>query len=661
MTESPSNLPSRPLILAWVENHPKSVILLHAARKRAREMGAKWRVIYVETPSHAVSVDGAHEHMLRLLTLAMQMGGEVVHLEADNVEEGFRRLLESEKDPITLCMVGAEEAEGGWRAWRSSSWQRIAHLAREYTEVETVPLVGQPFVRKWFTPKLPEVRPQQLAYALLSVGVAFAFSALLQGWRPQEINSQNIALIFMIACAFAASRFGLIPGLLASVTGFVAVNYFFTTPHFTVRVADVADLLNMGLFLGAAVLISLFNSQTRAYAERAARRELGTQALFALYRITANAFTRQQALEKLQRRLSHMLHMEVAFFLPPLLSPDRIEPTFPADLVLDQSDREALETCWREVKATGLASPFNPDSSWRFEPMLAPGGEIGVLGVRLRKDQRLDPWYGGLLAAVADQTATLLEHIELERSMEATRLREERERLRSKLLSSVSHDLKTPLSGIIGALSVHQSLGARLPPERRTDLLETALEEAYRLDSFITNILDMTRLESGKIEFRQEWHDVPSLIHQVSKRLEHRLRRHVLIVQPFPSGVEVFMDVMMTEQVLQNVLDNACKYTPAGTRIELGFRADEQGFFIEVRDRGRGLPADKLQQVFDKYARLQKEDTQVAGTGLGLSICKAIMEAQGGSITATNHPDGGAVFILFLPKWRKLAQTKHVA
>jgi two-component system, OmpR family, sensor histidine kinase KdpD len=147
-------------------------------------------------------------------------------------------------------------------------------------------------------------------------------------------------------------------------------------------------------------------------------------------------------------------------------------------------------------------------------------------------------------------------------------------------------------------------------------------------------------------------------VHQVIKRLQHRLRHHALVVEPFPIGTEVFMDVMMTEQVLSNVLDNACKYTPAGTRIEISFKADEKGFLLRVHDYGKGLPADKLSHVFDKYARLKKEDTQVAGTGLGLSICKAIMEAQGGSITASNHPEGGAVFTLFLPKWRQLAATK---
>lgn len=158
-----------------------------------------------------------------------------------------------------------------------------------------------------------------------------------------------------------------------------------------------------------------------------------------------------------------------------------------------------------------------------------------------------------------------------------------------------------------------------------------------------------------------------SIIQQVSKRLQHRLRRHPLTVHPLPPGIEILMDVMMIEQVLQNLVDNACKYTLADTPIEISCRAEPRGYIVEVRDHGQGIPPNKLTEIFDKYARLQKEDTQVAGTGLGLAICRSVMEAQGGWVTAANHPDGGAVFTLCLPKWHKVeiareeAEKKRVA
>jgi two-component system sensor histidine kinase KdpD len=499
----------------------------------------------------------------------------------------------------------------------------------------------------------------------MAVALAMLCASMLETFLPPalfRINNQNVGLLFMIACAFSAGRFGLLPGLSASGVSFLIVNYYFTLPYHFLKFNNITDTLNLLLFLSASVLISLFTSQTRGYAEKAAKRELNTQALFTLYRLASNASTRTQALEELQQKLANMLIMEVAFFLPPTPNADVVLPTTPQGITLSEYDAQALALCWKEIKTAGLASAFYGEAKWRFEPMIAPGGEIGVLGVRPNRAGQIDAWFGRLLTAIADQTAAVLEHIELERTMEATRIREEREKLRSMLLSSVSHDLKTPLSSIIGALSIYRSQGKKLSAEKQEMLIDTALQESERLDSFITNILDMTHLESGKIEFKQDWGDMHSIIQHVIKRLELRLRQHRVQLHLTPEKIDVLMDMMMIEQVLQNVLDNACKYTPAGTLIESHCSAsDDAGFRCEVRDHGAGLPTAKLDRVFDKYARLQKQDSQVAGTGLGLAICKAMMEAQGGKITAANHPGGGAVFTLYLPQWRKADTTKYVA
>ena len=595
------------------------------------------------------------------------MGGEASHIEALTVEKGVDQLLTAEKDRIALLIIGSNTENRRWGKLRSSVWEHVASLARrQHINLEIVPLTGQTYRRTW-RERFYWFRPLHILYAFIAVGCAYACTSLLQRYLSPalfRINNQNIGLMFMAACAFVSSRFGLLPGLVASVISFLSINYFFTAPsYYLTNIKSVTDMLNMGIFLSAALLISLFTSQTRGYAEKSAKRELGTQALFALYRIASVTSSKQQALEKLQQKLTRMLQMDVAFFFPPSKEPNCTELTFPAGLTLDPVDHETLNLCWKEAKTTGLASPLNPGAKWRFEPMLATNGEIGALGVKPRKRTQLDAWFGRLLTSIADQTAAIIEHIELEQSMEATRIREEREKLRSMLLSSVSHDLKTPLASIAGALNIYHKQGDRLSPDKRQMLIETALQETERLDSFITNILDMTRLESGKIEFKQDWYDAQSFIRDVMKRLDHRLRQHKVVIHPHPvKNIEVYMDLMMLEQVLQNILDNACKYTLPGTTIEIHCGGEEdKEFYCAVRDNGGGLPPEKLERVFDKYARLQKKDSQVAGTGLGLAISKAIMEAHGGSITAANHPEMGAVFTLRLPKWRKANQTKYVA
>lgn len=648
----------RTLIVTFIEDHPKAGMLLRLARRRAQEKGAKWRAVFVETPPPLGQLeDEKHERLLRTMTLAEQMGGEVVHIESENIEDGVEKILEQEAGRVSLVIIGSVEAEGRFGRWRNLPWMRMVRIASQYTQVEVLPLTGQHY-RSGFMERLSlrTLRPVHVVYALVAVSLSFACAFVLERELPPalfRINDQNIGLLFMIACAFVAGRFGLLPGLVASVISFLAINYYFTLPYYAIKIDNVTDLLNMGLFLSAALLISLFTSQTRDYAEKAAKREISTQALFTLYRVASDAFSREQALERLQKKLERMLGVDVAFCLPGVMNTDQIQPIYPTGLEFSESDKKALQTCWLEMRTTGLASPFNPGTAWRFEPMISQAGEIGVIAVRPRGKMHLDTWFGRLLTAIADQTATVLDHISLERSMEDTRVSEEREKLRSMLLSSVSHDFKTPLAGIIGALSVHRSLGERLPQKKREELIEAAIEEAQRLDSFITNILDMTRLESGNIRFRKEWHSVKAMVRNVSKRLQHRLRQHELVIQADEPDIEVCMDVMMTEQVLQNLLDNACKYTPAGTRIELRFSADkEKGFICEVRDHGQGLPADKIERAFDKYARLHKKDSQVAGTGLGLAISKTVIDAQGGWIRAANHEGGGAVFTFCLPEWR---------
>ena len=635
------------------------MVLLRVARSRAAQIGAKWRVFFVETPSQVASADaGFQERMLRLLTLATQMGGEIAHITAESYDKAAARILQDEGRRVALFITGIPEQRRpfDFRRTLSNVVARYAHKA--HIPVEQVQISGQSY-RYPLRERLQFLRISHIFYALCSVGVAYACAFLLQHYLPPalfRINSQNIGLLFMTACAFSAGRFGLIPGLVASATSFFVDNYFLTPPYYQISLNSVTDQLSMAIFLSAAILISIFTSRTRDFAEKASKRELRTQVLFNLYRIVADASSRQQAIERLQEHLARTLNTEVAFFLPPTLNPEAIQPAWPSAVSLRETDARALELCWKEMKSTGLCSPSFPQSKWRFTPMMAQSGPVGVIGVRPYKDQQMDVWFGGMLMLIADQVANTIEHIELSSAMEATRISEEREKLRSMLLSSVSHDLKTPLASIIGALNIYHSHGNKIDAQSRQSLLETALGEAERLDSFITNILDMTRLESKKIKFKCDWHDPRGIMHDVIKRLQYRLRNHKIVLHPCEQKYEVFMDYMMTGQVLQNVVDNACKYTPFGTLIEVRLLSEQGGgFFYEIRDHGKGIPSEKIDTIFDKYARLQMRDSQVAGTGLGLAISKAVVEAQGGYVKAANHPGGGAVFSIYMPQWRPAA------
>ena len=256
------------LVITCIEDHPKAIMLLRTARKRAEDRGGKWRAVFIETPAHQRQVDnGSHERMLRLLTTAEQMGGESVHIEAETVEKGLTSLLEKDAGQIALVIVGSVKTEGRFGYLRTLPWMRMVRLAGQYTQVEIVPLTEQYYHKSLSeTLHLREIRPIYLLYALLSVGVAYLGASFLEWVLPPalfRINNQNIALLFMIACAFVAGRFGLLPGLIASVASFFTMNYYFTVPYHILKMDTVTDLLNMGLFLSAALLISLFMHKKR--------------------------------------------------------------------------------------------------------------------------------------------------------------------------------------------------------------------------------------------------------------------------------------------------------------------------------------------------------------------------------------------------------------
>ncbi len=662
----PSNAPgSTGTVLVWVEDYPSALPLLRMAKRKARELGVGWEIIHVST-----SVYRRHEleheasQALSTLALAEQMGAKTTHIIAKSARDGVAKLIRDRAQsdqPIQLLVLAKREINGLKRFIRKSAVDYFAGLRDLPLPLRILAVEGSGDV---VSPapelfNLFKVSLLELINCIMAVAVATAIIQMLDLLIPSTVSPQdyNKPIIYMIACAFAAGRYGLFAGIFTAIVSFIIYNVMYVSPDMHLAITSTTDAVNLGLYLVAALVISFFTSQTFSQREKYASRAQRTHALFQLHRVAMDYRTRAEAVEALHNELTGILGSDVIFFLPSALNPNVLEPAYPKNIEFAPREQEAMAACWQENKATGLGSLYYTDLSWRFIPLLTSQGEIGVLGVRIEDATRFDIPSGRLLNAIGDQAALIIERFELGQLMEESRLREEREKLRSMLLSSVSHDLKTPLASVIGALSVYQTMGTNLSEEHRQTLIMTALEEAQRLDSFITNILDMTRLESGGIDFRKEWITPDDIFRKVERRMKNRMRNHQLIVSLPPEPNEISIDPSSAEQVLQNLLDNAAKYTPSGTQIDLRAYPDGKQYVIELRDHGDGIPADKLGKVFDKYARLHKADSQVAGTGLGLSICKSIMQAQGGRIEATNHPDGGAIFTLVFPQWRRKRDT----
>lgn len=647
-------------VLICVNEHPNARELLVFAAKLSQGDGTPWVVLHVEEPHYYHLPPDKREHVLRTITLAKEKGADIIRIQAPNVEQAiasFVRESQNDKFPIRHVVLGAPEQRSIMARIFGRRHLTVASLLSDVCDVHLVPLKGEYEGRSLISALgIERIRPQELFYSFLAVLVAMLGAHFLKTMLPSYVfllQPQNIALIFLIAVVFVGGRWGLVPALSAAFFSHIVINYFYVRPYFQFKLAQATDLINLVLFFTAATMIALFSSHTRAYAQAAVKRERRTLALYQLQRLTAEKNSHYEAMRTMYDALKDLLEMEVAFFTSKRQNNDTPQAEYPMEVMLDDISNEALRYCWKEKVTTGVGAMVGRGSQWRFEPMFSTQGIIGVLGVKVPLVMNVSASFGRLLTAVADQCAAIIQRIGLIHRMEEAKISEEKEKLRSLLLSSVSHDLKTPLASIIGSLSVYQTMYDTLSLEHRLTLIQTALDEAQRLDSFITNILDMTRLESGSVKFKYEWYEPIAAVKRVGKRLRPRLRDRELRLSVPSTPIEIYADMAMFEQVLQNLIDNAIKYSPASAPIEVKIDVQDSMFQLQVRDYGKGIPEALQSRVFDKYERLQKEDSQVAGTGLGLAICKTIIEQMRGQISVTNHSLGGAAFTIALPDVRK--------
>jgi two-component system, OmpR family, sensor histidine kinase KdpD len=319
--------------------------------------------------------------------------------------------------------------------------------------------------------------------------------------------------------------------------------------------------------------------------------------------------------------------------------------------MLDDADLAAAKWAWQNDRSAGRGSDTLPGAKWLFLPMRTGRGAIGVVGIDSDKPgPMLTPDERRLLDALMDQAALAIERVYLVEDMDRVKRTVETERLRSALLTSISHDLKTPLAAVLGAASTMRDVGSRLTDLQKADLLATIVDESERLNRFIANLLDMTKLESGAVAANLALHDLGEIVGSALRRAARILAQHKVEVEIATDLPMLQVDPVLFEQVLFNLLDNAAKYAPAGTTVRIRAWSQNNSVGLQVLDEGEGVPPGELEHIFDKFYRVHKTDTVRAGTGLGLAISRGFVEAIKGTITAANRTDrSGAAFTIVLP------------
>jgi two-component system sensor histidine kinase KdpD len=459
----------------------------------------------------------------------------------------------------------------------------------------------------------------------------------------------NLIMVYLLGTVLAAWRLGRGPSILVSVLSVAAFDFFFVPPYLTFAVSDTQYFVTFAVMLAVAIVISTLTTRVRAQAEASRQREQRTAALYAMTRELASHQGLDELLRATTRHIAEVFGSRVAVFLPD--SDGRLARRA-GELGTGPDDASELGVArWVQEhgQLAGLGSATLPGARALYLPLRAARGTVGVLGLVPPSGEALaTPEQLHLLETFAAQTALAIERVALVEEAQQAHLRSETERLRNSLLSAVSHDLRTPLATITGSASALVEQEAGLDAAARRELAQAIQEEADRLNRLVHNLLEMTRLESGGVRVRKDWHPVEEVVGSALARVEKRLGERRVDIDLPPDLPLAPLDPLLIEQVLINLLDNAIKYTPEGSPIEISAAVEDRVLRVTVADRGPGFAPGEETRVFDKFYRGAAAGTR-SGAGLGLAIARGIVEAHGGRITAEPRPGGGALFRFTLP------------
>jgi two-component system sensor histidine kinase KdpD len=500
----------------------------------------------------------------------------------------------------------------------------------------------EPLLKKTVEAWQPHPPLRRYFWGLVLVALASGVSSLIAPY----ISPTNLIVVYLLAVVFAAVYLGRGPAVLTSILGVACFDFFFVPPFLTMAVSDTEYLLTFFGLLLVGLVISYLTTQVREQAQVAQRRETQTVALYELGRDLTVTVGLDAVAKTIIDHISQTFSREVALFLPEngVL---KILSSSPG-MQIGENEQAVATWAFEHAELAGRGTDTLPEIGIRCQPLKTTRGVIGVLGVKPSiPNAYLTPEQRRTLDAFTNQVALAIEGALLVEQARQAELLEATEKLQAALLNSISHDLRTPLVTITGALSSLEE-GPLLDDEIRRNLIETAREEADRLNRLVGNLLNMTRLEAGAMRIHPEACDVQDLIGSVLEQLGTRIENRPVQIDLAEQLPLVSLDFVLIGQVLVNVIDNALKYSLPSSPIDIRARVIDDAMEISVADRGVGIPKEDLERVFDKFYRVQRPDN-VSGTGLGLSISKGITEVHGGRIWAENRSRGGTAIKMRLP------------
>ncbi len=630
-------------VLVCVSPSPHSGRLLRAARRMAASVHADMIAAYVETPA-ALRVGAAdRERLAEHMRLAEQLGGEAATIRGENADEEIVRF--ARKRNVTKIVLG-KPTHPRWRDLLKQPF--LDEVVRRSGEIDVYVISGSGVtVRRTVA---PGARPahKDAASGYVAALVVVVAAALLAGFAFGRSQLTDVVMVFLLGIVFVSLRLGYGPALFAAVVSVVSFDFFFVPPYYSFAVADFRHIVTFVVMFVVAGVISHLTKRIRDQADSARDRERRTASLYAISRELAVAPTLDALLNVAARHVRDVFSGAVAVLLPG--ERDALRVAFADAGVMGDDEKElgVAEWVWAHQRPAGIGTDTLPSARALFVPLKGSRGRVGILALVPNADAGAlrDPENRQLLDTFAGIIGSAIERAQFAEEARRARLRAETEQLRNSLLSSVSHDLRTPLAVVTGAAATLLDKSAPQDPGERRELLETIHDEGQRLNRLVRNLLEMTRLDAGALRVNKELQPIEEVIGAALNRTEDRLRGREVKTH-VPSDLPLVpLDTVLIEQVLINLLENATKYTPAGTPIDVAAIARKGFIEVEVADRGPGVPPEEAERIFEKFYRA-REGT--GGVGLGLTICRGIVSAHGGRIWVESRPGGGASFRFVLP------------
>lgn len=624
------------ILLVCVGPSPSSARVVRAAKRMADALGCPWIAVHVEHPHEN---NDCHQRSADILKHAEKLGAETVTIAGDDIAENiieYARLR-----GVNKIMVGKTGKGLVSQILHASLVDKILRLSGNI-DVLVVRGEGEPLSHKTIPAKRFRFWLSSISGTALVLAVCTAISALFNWYG---LADANIVMVFLSGVVFTAGRYGRWPGIFASIVSVLLFDVLFVEPYFTLSAHDTQYFIMFAVMLVIALFVSDLTARIRHQADIAERHERRTDILYALSRHLAAASGMKSLISVVKNQLSTIFDAHVSIVLPDsngeLSSSDA-----GSQFIHNNQEWEAARWAFHHNHPAGRWTDTGHDVSSLFLPLSGANKVLAVLGMNFKDDNELSVEQKQMLESCVTQISVALEREHLADESQTALLQVEAERWRNALLSSVSHDLRTPLAGIAGTASALLAIENEHEKPDRRQLLENISTEANRLSRLVENLLSLVRIESDSASLKKEWLPLEEVVGSSLQAVRHQLadRR---VTTHLPGNLPlVFIDGVLIKQVIINLLDNAAKYTPPEKGIVISAETDSEYVILEVQDEGVGITPEEMPHLFEKFFRGGRKPS---GSGLGLTITKAIVEAHGGDIKAENITKGGACFKITLP------------